>query len=73
MTANQDRKLGRISALVLFTIAAAVSIRGMSTTTSAPGEKPATAYCHVCNQHGGAASTGTKLGGGGGSVIRVGP
>jgi hypothetical protein len=73
MNIQRDRKLGRISALILFTIAAAVSIRGMSTTTSAPGEKPATAYCHVCNQHGGAQSTGTRLGGGGGGTITITP
>lgn len=65
----------RIAALTLLTIAAAVSIRGMSTTTSAPGEH-ANVVCGVMgcsgNNPGGQGVKGGPHSSGGGGTIHAG-
>jgi len=71
---SKDRLIGRIAALTLFGLSFAFGLARTGTTTITTTHQPATAYCHVCNQHGGTHSTGgTKGGGGGGGLISVSP
>lgn len=63
-------RASRVRAVLMFgvTLGLALTFARTGTTTITTGARPATAYCHVCNQHGGTKPTNGGNGGTGGTI-----